>query len=148
MASGKKSQHIINSGFDHFSDSARYTIDRWPTKPKPVDPLISRTYMPGFDMGDWLTLKTEEPIYEIIQVVEITTEPPSYFYTTTDRDDLYIKFKKIEVQERPPMMSATTAKNFLRWNLYDRDTCVSYKELLKEYRPLTETEKLLYAKEE
>ena len=120
-------------------------------KPKKVfkpEPEYSRTYMPGYDIGDWLTLKTDEEIYTAIQVAKITTENYNNFYVNT-RDELYIHFNRIEIKERPNPVNTTGLKNMLRWELNRwGDNCISYTELLKDYRPLTDTEKLLYAKEE
>lgn len=140
-----KKNYIINRDFDHFKDSIRYMMN---SVPKKIDPMVSRTYMPGYDMQDWLTLKTDEELYTAIQIVNISTENHNSFYSN-DKEDLYIYFNKIEIKERPSPVNTNGLKNMLRWELNRwGDNCISYRELLKDYRPLTETEKLLYAKEE
>ena len=124
------------------------TIKEYVHSPAPKN--YSRTYMPGYDMGDWLTVKTDKEIYTIIKITNISTESKyNSFYGNIGKDDLFIYYEAIEVKEMPKTVDTNGFKRMVRWEL-DRwdNNCMTYSDLLKRYRPLTETEKLLYAQEE
>lgn len=141
-----KKNCMINPDFDHFRDSIRYMMS---SLPKKIDPMVSRTYMPGYDMGDWLTLKADKEIHTILQITNIYNDSPMQGFYKTTKEDLYIYYTVVVVKEEAEVVNTQGLKRMLRWEL-DRwnNNRITYSELLKNFRPLTETEKLLYAKEE
>lgn len=123
------------------------TIKEYVHSPAPKN--YSKTYMPGYDLGDWLTLKADKEIYTILQITNISNEGPMQGFYKTTKEDLYIYYRVVEVKEEAKVIDTQGLKRMLRWEL-DRwhNNCITYSELLKDYRPLTDTEKLLYAKED
>lgn len=144
-----KKNYIINPDFDHFKDSIRYMMN---SLPKKIDPMVSRTYMPGYDLGDWLTLKKDKEIYIIIQITDVSIENKltGVFYTYENgKDELFIYYKTVQVKEEPEIVDQNSLRRQLHWAVEPwNNNCVTYSNLLKDYRPLTDTEKLLYAKED
>lgn len=103
----------------------------------------NRTYLPGYDLGDWLTLKSDDKLYSAIQITDITDDSGNMY--RSEKEDLYMRFRKVEIAERPEVVTTKHFRPILMWNMLDN--VISYTELLKEYRPLTANEKLLYIKE-
>ena len=97
-------------------------------------PNYNRTYLPGYDLGNYLTLKNK-PLYTVIKIKKITG---------SDRgDDLTILCEVITIKEYTDPKIPTP---ILRWYMGDENQ-MTYSNLLKDYRPLTTNEILLYVKE-
>lgn len=110
-----------------------------------------RTYLPGYDVGDYLTRKNSKVAEDIIKIRNVTTTHPSskYIdkYPVTNKDEIYIEF---EVIKEPVLHSPEGPTRFVGiWNqMLWHDNTIPYASLLLGYRPLTEAEKVLYVYEE
>lgn len=106
----------------------------------------SRTYLKGYDLGDYLTHK-DKPLEVLLKIKDVSNISKSKWVrysvdpTINVRDDLIIVFEKIIIKEKKDRFSLLQS----RW-LFDEfeDNEILYSDLLKLYRPLTDAEKLFY----
>lgn len=110
----------------------------------PIDTTgIARTYMPGYDVGDWLTYKEDKDLYTAFKICKVSNQNPYSYYANQESDDLYIHLSILEI--RPKSKTFTNIEQFR--HMWATPNCIDYAHLLKNYRPLTENEKLLYINE-
>lgn len=114
-------------------------------KEAPKEPNWSRTYLPGYDIGDYLCPKQDATPTEIIRIDRVTNTSEAYHSSGIRYDsDLVIHFFRV----KEPLVKEKMDMNQFRWFMYRADTEMQYSNLLKEYRPLTDVEKLLYTTED
>lgn len=111
----------------------------------PKEPNWSRTYLPGYDIGDYLCPKQDATPTEIIIITKVTNTSEAYHSSGIRYDsDLVIHFNRVKEAELPEKLNPVQ----FRWFMYRSDTEMQYSHLLKNYRPLTDTELLLYTSED
>lgn len=105
------------------------------------EPDWNRTYLPDYDVGDYLTHKEAQTPTQIIKITRVSNCSDSWYGSGIKYDsDLVLHFDVIKEAEVPEKLSPIQ----VRWFLQREHTELLYSQILKDYRPLTDTELLLY----